>query len=174
MIVFLVSGLWHGAAWTYGIWGAIHGIYQVIGNLTVKKRNSVLEGIGLRVTSPLVVWSRRTITFILVTFAWLFFRANSVQDAFTLLGKIFTSFAPKPMSVILESMGLNLVAILTCFVSFLIVLVMDRIVKYEDDERLSGVLVKKGAFIYVVWVIMFAWAILLAKDVVGTFIYFQF
>lgn len=81
MIVFLVSGLWHGAAGTYVVWGFIHGLYQVIGALTrpVRDKLNVLfdmkpESIGHRLMSGLV-------TFALVDFAWIFFRAESLDAA---------------------------------------------------------------------------------------------
>ena len=81
MIVFLVSGLWHGAAGTYVVWGFIHGLYQVIGALTrpVRDKLNVLfdmkpESIGHRLMSGLV-------TFALVDFAWIFFRAESLGAA---------------------------------------------------------------------------------------------
>ena len=81
MIVFLVSGLWHGAAGTYVVWGFIHGLYQVIGALTrpVRDKLNALfdmkpESIGHRLMSGLV-------TFALVDFAWIFFRAESLGAA---------------------------------------------------------------------------------------------
>jgi D-alanyl-lipoteichoic acid acyltransferase DltB (MBOAT superfamily) len=81
-ITFLVSGLWHGANWTFVIWGALHGIYQVIGtkfkNITPTFRNANLS-FGVNVL----------ITFLIVCFAWIFFRANNVSEAFYIVHKIF-------------------------------------------------------------------------------------
>lgn len=85
MIVFLVSGLWHGAAGTYVVWGLIHGIYQVIGGMTRPLRdrlNELLElkpeSIGHRLISGII-------TFGLVDFAWIFFRAESIRDAISMI-----------------------------------------------------------------------------------------
>ncbi len=75
MIVFLVSGLWHGASWTFVIWGALHGLYVVVEALFSHFRIVVL---------PQKSWAtvaRVLFTFALVTFAWIFFRANSLDDA---------------------------------------------------------------------------------------------
>ncbi|MDD3412747.1 MAG: MBOAT family protein [Lachnospiraceae bacterium] len=66
MLTFLASGLWHGANWTFLIWGGLHGIYQVIENLFPRKKG----------------FMRGLLTFALVCFAWIFFRANTVSDAF--------------------------------------------------------------------------------------------
>lgn len=96
MIVFLVSGLWHGAAWTFVIWGGLHGIYQVIEAL-FKKRFGTRDykGIGKVLKIFLV--------FLLVNFAWIFFRASSIENAILAIIKMFTSFgAPfiSPMAMI--------------------------------------------------------------------------
>lgn len=91
LIVFLVSGIWHGAAWTFIIWGAIHGIYQIIEHYIIgrKKFNSN--------------WAKliaSIILFCIVSFAWVFFRANSMEQAWLVLSSLgnlniplFTMFA---------------------------------------------------------------------------------
>ena len=76
MIVFLISGLWHGAAWSFVIWGGLHGIYQIVENViskyaNIKKNNNLIHNI-----------IKVIITFCLVDFAWIFFRANTIVDAF--------------------------------------------------------------------------------------------
>lgn len=171
MIVFAVSGLWHGAAWTFVIWGALHGVYQVIGTLTIKKRNALIERIGLSTAHPAVVWTRRVITFILVDFAWLFFRANSISDAFTLIGKLGVGV---PIGTTLEAMGLTPVMIILTAVTVLTLTMIDKMLKYEDCEDGGYVLTKNGGFVLYVMMIMLAWLLLLSKDMASTFIYFQF
>ena len=172
MIVFLVSGLWHGAAWTFVIWGAIHGIYQVIGTLTIKPRNKLLSRIGLSEKSMGVRLARRIITFILVTFAWLFFRANSMADAAVLLNTLVTGWGNTAETF--SSMGLSLTAIVTTALSILTLVMIDTLLVYEDTDDGSEALTKNAAFIYLIWIILFAWGLLLSKDMMSTFIYFQF
>lgn len=172
-VVFLVSGLWHGAAWTYVIWGAIHGVYQIIGNLTIKSRNNLLTRVGLSAEHPLVIWVRRIVVFMLVDFAWLFFRANSTGDAFALIKTLFTGW-DVGLGESLEAMGLGIVGILMSVLSIATLIMIDHVLKYEDKEGGSYILTKNGSFIYYVWIIMFAWAILLSHDMSSTFIYFQF
>ena len=173
-VVFLVSGLWHGAAWTYVIWGAIHGIYQIIGNLTLKTRNRALRLVGLSEKSLPVVIFRRVAVFALVCFAWLFFRANSMSDAVSLLRALFCDGWGVSLSDALAAMNLDITAILMCILSILTLIMIDFMLKYEDGEDGSYILVKNGSFIYFIWIIMFAWAILLSQNVASTFIYFQF
>lgn len=81
--VFLISGLWHGASWTFLAWGALHGFYQIFGRLTQPLRHRLL---GPR---PLA-WLGHPLfgiltTYVLVTFAWIFFRANTFPDAFYII-----------------------------------------------------------------------------------------
>ncbi|MBR2650898.1 MAG: MBOAT family protein, partial [Clostridia bacterium] len=172
-IVFLVSGLWHGAAWTYVIWGAIHGIYQIIGVLTLKHRNGLIARVGLTPSSTAVVWVRRVLVFILVCFSWLFFRANSMGDAITLLRTLLFGWN-EGLADALGKMGLDLTGILTAVLSVATLIIIDRILKYEDCDDGSEILTSRGSFIYYVWMILFAWAVLLSKGESSTFIYFQF
>lgn len=89
MIVFLVSGLWHGAAWTFVIWGALHGFFLVFSLLTSNTREKVESRVGLtRFPRLLDAW-RLFGTFHLVTFAWIFFRANSLSDAVYIATHLF-------------------------------------------------------------------------------------
>ena len=172
-IVFLVSGLWHGAAWTFVIWGALHGIYQIIGKLTIGWRNRLLSRVGLSKDSRAVIYTRRVITFLLVSFAWLIFRANSIGDVMTLIGKLFTGLE---LSRTVELMGLDIESVLLCAVSIALLIILDRIVRYDGREvsESSQLTVRSGAYVYLVTAIILFWLLLLSKDMISTFIYFQF
>lgn len=84
MIVFAVSGLWHGASWTFVIWGVIHGLFQIAEALKKK------IGAGDECSSKLMRLFKILIVFFLVNFAWIFFRADTLADAFLAIVKIFT------------------------------------------------------------------------------------
>jgi len=94
MIVFLASGLWHGASWNFVIWGAIHGLYQVIGGITLNLRKKICGLLSINRTSHSHHFVQRAITFILVCFGWIFFRANSLSDAKGIINAIFTQWNP--------------------------------------------------------------------------------
>ena len=85
MVTFVLSGLWHGANWTFVIWGGLNGIFQVIEKAISPKRKINTEKSIIRKYSKIIC------TFTLITFTWIFFRANNVSDAFLIVGKI-TSF----------------------------------------------------------------------------------
>ena len=84
MIVFLLSGLWHGAAYTFIIWGVIHGIAQVIEKLIYRQRIKMLS---TRFTVKNAL--KTVLTFFIVSFAWIFFRMPDISQVFTVVGKIF-------------------------------------------------------------------------------------
>ena len=172
-IVFLVSGLWHGANWTFVLWGALHGIYQIVGHLTLPYRNRLLDKTGLARREGLICALRTLATFVLVDFAWLFFRARSVGEAFVLVKKLFTAWST-PIGEVFSGMGFTLVGALTVLFGILTLVIIDRLLVYEDTSDGSDVLVKNGAFIYVIWVILLLWVVLLSKGLTSTFIYFQF
>lgn len=89
MIVFLVSGLWHGAAWNFIFWGFLHGMYQIIGAVTLKYRNKLYRIIHLDKKEKMHNFFKVLITFVLVTIAWIFFKANSIGEGFDYIKCIF-------------------------------------------------------------------------------------
>jgi alginate O-acetyltransferase complex protein AlgI len=87
MIVFVLSGLWHGASWTFVLWGGLHGLYYLLEVWTRGIRDRAAQ--ALHLDKPALRTAAGTIvTLGLVCFAWLFFRANAVSDAFLLLGNM--------------------------------------------------------------------------------------
>lgn len=93
IIVFMLSGLWHGANWTFIIWGALHSTFVVVGGMTEKVRNSFNKLIGLSKINWLYGNVQKITTFLLVSIAWVFFRANGVGKAlniFKRMGGIFS------------------------------------------------------------------------------------
>lgn len=108
MITFLVSGLWHGSGANFLVWGALHGIYQIAEDI-VPQKGDKKKGVVSRVVGGIV-------TFLLVDFAWLFFRAESLSQAATILQRIVFSFQLKEMtyygSYLLGGTKLNLVLML--------------------------------------------------------------
>lgn len=85
-VTFLVSGIWHGANWTFIVWGCIHGLCQI-----------VEKALGLQKLKSQKVWlkaGRIMITFLVVSFAWIFFRMPTLGDAFGVIARIFDFSLP--------------------------------------------------------------------------------
>jgi D-alanyl-lipoteichoic acid acyltransferase DltB (MBOAT superfamily) len=99
LIVFLVSGLWHGAGWTFAIWGLLHGGYLVIGRLTARVRERLAEACGLA-RHPRLRHGLKVLTvFHLVLAAWVFFRADSLAAALRVFGSMALLAASGPLVV---------------------------------------------------------------------------
>lgn len=152
MIVFLLSGLWHGAAWHYVAWGAIHGVLLVGENLFSKLRFS-LPG-----------WLRHALTLLLIGLAWVFFRAPSVTDAMTMLGHLGLDWSRTSVATSLSAIGPRNIALI------LLGIIGCRIL----PEHLPQ---KRGEMVALFWIIVAvvcAWVASLGSGAANAFIYFQF
>ncbi len=89
MVVFLLSGLWHGANWTFVIWGALHGLYLVGSIATERLRRGLVAAVGLDRHPRLHAAVQVVITFALVDFAWILFRATSLAAAAKVVSRLF-------------------------------------------------------------------------------------
>ncbi len=89
-ITFLVSGLWHGANWTFVFWGGLHGLYLMVGIILKPLNTGIKNRIGIKKHPLILKFFQVITTFSLVTFSWIFFRANSMKDAFYISGNLFS------------------------------------------------------------------------------------
>jgi alginate O-acetyltransferase complex protein AlgI len=98
LIVFLVSGLWHGANWTFVVWGLLHGVlylaYAAVWPESRAMADETPAGDAMR--PSLATIAQIALTFTLTCLAWVFFRAASVGDAFTILNKIASDVVSTP------------------------------------------------------------------------------
>ena len=90
MLVFVLSGLWHGAGVTFLAWGALHGLYQCAERLLSPGARRLRQNLGIRDDSRALSLGAAALTFLLVTAAWVFFRADSVAQALLIFGRIFS------------------------------------------------------------------------------------
>ena len=81
MIVFLLSGLWHGANLTFVAWGCLHGLYQIVQEILLPVRRVLVRILHLHTNSIGYKVYRAVLTFLMVNFAWIFFRAENLHDA---------------------------------------------------------------------------------------------
>ncbi len=89
LITFLISGFWHGANWTFLAWGLLHAVYIITGNITHSTREKLWHGLGFNHQSLMRRLIQTSITFSLVCFAWVFFRANTIRDGFYIVRHMF-------------------------------------------------------------------------------------
>jgi len=96
LITMVLGGLWHGAAWTFVLWGALHGVGQAVGHFRRARRTA--RGLSPQREGTLALAWQRLATFQVVCLGWIFFRADSIGAAFGFVARLFTGWgAPSPL-----------------------------------------------------------------------------
>lgn len=98
-IIFIVSGIWHGANWTFVIWGALNAIYFLPLLLTDRNRKNIDTIAKNKLFPSIGGFFSVVITFVMTMFAWIFFRANNVSHAFGYISRIFTEVSMDSFSI---------------------------------------------------------------------------
>jgi len=163
-LTMVLGGLWHGASWTFVVWGAIHGGF--LGAERFVKQWWAVRAAPLGLPVRLVQVLQWTLTFSVVCVAWIFFRATSMADAFDLLGRL----------VLGGSAPVGAPSLVTGLVLLVIVLaVLSQFVPPQIPTRLA---VTFGTFAPALQIVVFAVAIVvidaLGPEGIAPFIYFQF
>ncbi len=94
MVVFLVSGLWHGASISFVVWGGLNGLYQIFGEILKPVRDELVTILELNRQSFAHKLLQMIGTFVLIDFSWIFFRANGFMDALSIIKTMFTEQNP--------------------------------------------------------------------------------
>jgi D-alanyl-lipoteichoic acid acyltransferase DltB (MBOAT superfamily) len=175
-VVFLLSGLWHGANWTFVIWGALHGCYLILALMTTTLRAKLVRAVGLTRFPRLHHLLQTVTTFALVCFAWIFFRAKTASEA---LHIVRSSLADLPADLRAlwghQPLDLGLGAASQVWIGILAVLLMEAVHVLQNRGSLRQLIRAKPAPLR--WGIYFASCLLiLFLGVFGDrqFIYFQF
>jgi len=174
LLTFVVTGFWHGANWTYGIFGLLHGSYIVLGEATKKSRDAFLSTIGLTRVPRLHAVLQMTIVFLLMTLSCIFFRASSATDAFYIVENLFSGtgriFSAAYFHDFLANIGISSKA-------FLFTCILTVIVFTAENSALPPWIRIASLPSYIrwpiYWVMIFA-IIVLNESGSSQFIYFQF
>lgn len=179
MITFLVSGLWHGASWNYVIWGGIHGCYQVAGEVLRPIRGRVKEALKINTECDSYKLGQIFSTFLLTTFAWIFFRADSLRMAWIYIERMFTNWNPWVLfDGSLYELGLDRVEMNVLIVALVVLLLVD-LVRYRKNMRIDVYLEKQNRlFVWLVAIVMIVVLVVYGEYGLAAsanqFIYFQF
>ena len=168
MITFLLSGIWHGANWTFIIWGGLHGAAQIVENLFSKP----LENMKRTKFGKLVCI---TGTFLFCNFAWIFFRVDSMSEAVYIILGMFSGISELQTYFRkgLDSMGLTLQGVMYLGGILGILFVVDE---YQDKTDIKMVFNKKKRFFRWIGYMIIALMVVFfsQKGVAAEFVYFQF
>ncbi|MBA2687088.1 MAG: MBOAT family protein [Gemmatimonadaceae bacterium] len=180
-LTFLVSGFWHGANWTFIIWGALHGTYLVLGNATRQRRERFRRSVGLDGSSTAVRVLQVGTTFALVCFAWIFFRSRTASDAWYIATHLFSDI-PNQLQLALRNTDnarndlVYLGAGKTVFgIAILSILAMEGVHAIQRHARMRTMLAEKPAWVR--WPIYYGLVLSILYFGVfnkTSFIYFQF
>lgn len=158
LIVFTISGLWHGAAYTFIIWGAMHGVCMVIERLVYGEK---IKQLSDKFSMSNII--RIIITFIIVNFAWIFFRINNLGDVMQIFKKIFTE-PGKPF--------LDTNTLLMGFVAMVIIFIYDLVKEKHLNMHLLSSRFMVVRYLTAIMLIVYILAFGVLNG--GSFIYFQF
>ncbi len=169
LITFLVSGFWHGSSLTYIFWGAVHGLLQIVETFIYPKTRR-----GVPVTRK-KHWWQLPITFAILCFTWIFFRANTIQDAFWIISRLFWDIG-RPVNYLKTAVICLDMPYLTMFGMMLpaaALLLYDMLSLKQDVIALVSrqrAPIRWGVYVVLLVVI----ALFSHKGIATEFIYFQF
>lgn len=179
-LVFFISGIWHGAGWTFVLWGCMHGLLSVLHRLWVQVKTR-LHISGNKLTHALSV----LLTFLFTICAWTFFRADTISQAAHMLRNLFTfsgftvhksiseCFQLPEFFYVLKIFKLDTLPLGSCYCMFLfiiiaVVLLFFKKNLYETEEKH-----KPGIISTLSLSVLFVWCVLSFSGV-STFLYFNF
>lgn len=177
MIVFMTSGLWHGASFAFILWGGLNGFYQVIGEILKPVRNYLVNKYHICRETFSHYFLKVLFTFVLVDFAWLFFRAGTMENSKELFKYMFRFNPEILIDGSLYTLGLQEYEFYFLFLSLIILGIADyfKYRKINILEKLGqqGIWFRSVAFVLLFWsVILFG---VFGPDYEASqFIYFQF
>lgn len=179
LIVFLVSGVWHGAAWTFVAWGFIHGVYQVVGLLTKPYKERLYSKVGVKTNASSWKLGKIVITYLLVNVAWIFFRAESITQALCILNQIVFCFNFETLfDGSLFELGLNSLEFKLLAIALLFLFLAD-LARYFSGKNIADYLMEQNLwFRWMVTIglicIIFTFGVYGPEFAASDFIYFQF
>lgn len=176
-IVFMVSGLWHGANLTFVAWGCIHGIYLIISRILYQPKKHLKQKLNINENATPVHIAETLITFLLVCFAWIFFRSENLQAAGIIIEKIFTSpFTINDLKLIDVPTLLFIYIPLAIFILFCL-RYMPQIYTRQTmlGENTAEYNISAITFYFLAIIFIFvSWVSLTSLNGTSEFIYFQF
>lgn len=179
MITFLVSGLWHGASWSFVVWGGLNGLFQVMGEVFKPITDRINELFKVDTDSISHRVFKTITTFVLIDFTWIFFRASSFRDGLRIIRKIFSFGEAGWITWGSNIKGLDLTTqTLNILILSLVILIIADLFKYKGVEIrsffLSQPLWLRWAFIYAAIFFVLIFGVYGPGYDAAEFIYFQF
>lgn len=167
IITFVISGLWHGADWSYMVWGGYHGLGQIL-------ENTAFSRIGEQKNKPFFRVIRNTFVFVFCMFGWVFFRAANIKDAMYCLAHCLDGIL-NPSAYIkdgITALGIGGLSALHITIS-LIILFAIEIISYRCG-LIKWISKRRMITRYLLYVVLLLIIIFFQASESATFVYFQF
>lgn len=177
-IVFFVSGMWHGAAWSYVVWGMLNGVYMIVEDATKSLREKMKTVCKVNESRFSYHLGCGLLTFALVDFSWLFFRAEGVGHALDLIKHTMISFQfEQVFGLAVNRMGFSVQQLVALLIAFALLFTVDILINKGKD--VSKLVMEQGIwfrwFVYIGLLFMIMTYGAYGLDFTQTeFIYFQF
>lgn len=154
IVTFFISGIWHGASWGFVIWGLLHGVYLACSVFYRPFQKKLHKALGVEKTKLLKIW-QIFVTFNLVSFAWIFFRANNVHSATYIAKNIFTGLPDLFHNIVnnqsaVECLGPNKKAL---FLSIIFIIFLEAISYFQRKIDIFYIFNQQP--IYIRWIVYY-------------------
>lgn len=170
LFTMLLAGLWHGAAWTFITWGLLMAVYMIFSIFTKKLRNKIARTAGLNKFSQIHSFLKVIITFSLLCIAWIFFRANNIQDALYIITHLFYNFNFRLSG---NKLGMDIIE--SAFSLILIVLLILSETILNKYETIFDFIQHKPTWLrWTVYYVLIILILVFGEFEYNSFIYFQF
>jgi alginate O-acetyltransferase complex protein AlgI len=178
-ITFLISGFWHGANWTFIIWGFLHAFYIVIGKITKEYRNGIITLLSNNFPS-VHHFMQVCFIFTLVCFAWIFFRANTLDDAWYIISNLFVGvptfvfniFDISYVKSVLSAFETSPFDFVLLFASIIFLITVQV---FKKESTIRSVLIDKPVYLrWGFYYVLILWILFFGNFGEEPFIYFQF
>ncbi|MCB4755572.1 MAG: MBOAT family protein [Elusimicrobia bacterium] len=178
-LTFLLSGLWHGANWTFIVWGSLNGIYLIVSQLTIDVRSQLLVKTGITRHPNLLKYTRISTTFALINFSWIFFRSKNLNDAIYIVTHLFTGWGTF-LSNITNKHFIGAYVLLSqrkweVSIALISILILEIVHSIQRHGSIRHMLSERPAYVrYSIYYLLFFFLLFLGKYTAADFIYFQF
>ena len=186
LIVFVLCGLWHGANWTYVLWGLYCAFLMMLENILKKPTDNFFIKRGIDPKGSTINGCRRALMFVLYVFSAIIFRSTSIEQVGIMLGKLFTEWGVGEafFNATMDSLGLNMITILQlvmCILCLIQLFDFGEIGRDANSKPLATLRQDQGAeirslsiHIYTIAIIALSWLLIIATQDSSAFLYFQF
>lgn len=170
LVTWFLTGLWHGANYTFIVWGMIHGIFLIVHHWQGKPRKKLLKKLGTNNNNWIVVGLETIVTLLVVLFAWIFFRADSIHEAIAYIRNIVDHGIFSLSILNLRGRGIS-----STLIDASIAIAVMVIIEWLQRKKQHGLEIQHYPVVLrwsIYWILAFICLIYLGNE--RTFIYFQF